>query len=49
MYVVAGAIGAAGAFLGYSKPVSMFAAVVVALAIEGVNYVVHRSKAGTDS
>jgi len=37
-YIIAGAMGAGGAMLGYSKPATMLAIIAVMLAIEGINY-----------
>ena len=43
MYTTAGAIGLAGALLGYSKPVTMLVVFAVMAVIEGVNYLVGHS------
>ena len=44
MYLIAGTIGLGGAMLDYSKPVTMLVVLATMLAIESVNYLVHRNE-----
>jgi hypothetical protein len=41
-YVAAGAVGVAGAMLGYSKPVTLLAVLAATLPIEAINYLMQR-------
>jgi len=41
-YVIAGAVGIAGAMLGYSKDLTLLAVLAVTLPIEGANYLAQR-------
>jgi len=43
-YAIAGALGTAGALLGYSKPLTLLAVMAVTLPIEGANYFAQRRK-----
>ena len=45
-YVVAGAVGVAGAMLGYSKSVTLLAVLAATLPIEAINYLAQRRHRG---
>ena len=41
-YAIAGAVGVAGAMLGYSKPVTLLAVLAATLPIEAINFLAQR-------